>query len=44
MQVLKKEVEVWDNLQPEVLQKLVDRLPRVMKAIIQTKGGYFDEK
>jgi transposase len=36
--------EVWENIQPEVLQKLIDRLPRVMKAIIQAKGGYFDEK
>jgi hypothetical protein len=36
--------EVWENLQPDVLQKLIDRLPRVMQAIIEAKGGYFDEK
>jgi transposase len=36
--------QVWNNLQPEVLQKYIDRLPRVMKAIIEAQGGYFDEK
>jgi transposase len=36
--------EVWSEITPEVLNKLVHRLPRLMQAIIEAEGGYFDEK
>ena len=35
---------VWANLTSEVLNKLVERLPRLCKAVIKAEGGYFDEK
>jgi len=36
--------QVWGNLKNETLQKLVERLPRICKAIIKSRGGYFNEK
>jgi transposase len=36
--------EVWSELTPEVLNKLIERLPRLCQAVIQAEGGYFDEK
>jgi transposase len=35
---------VWSNIAAEKLQKLIDRLPRLCKAVIEAEGGYFDEK
>lgn len=34
----------WYNLEPGKLHKLVERMPRICKAVIKAKGGYFDEK
>jgi len=36
--------DVWDNLNAEVLNKLVERMPRLCQAVIKAEGGYFDEK
>lgn len=36
--------EVWAEMTPDVFLKLIDRLPRVLQAVIQAEGGYFDEK
>jgi transposase len=36
--------EVWSEITPEYLNKLVERMPRLCKAVIQAEGGYFDEK
>lgn len=33
----------WDSLDSEVLNKLVARMPRICKAVIQSKGCFFDE-
>jgi hypothetical protein len=35
---------VWNNIPPETLKKLVDRMPSTCKAVIKAKGGAFDEK
>lgn len=35
--------QVWDGLQPEILQKLVNRMPKICKAIIKARGSHFDE-
>jgi hypothetical protein len=29
---------------PDVLLKLIERLPRLCQAVIEAQGGYFDEK
>jgi transposase len=34
---------VWDNIPSDTLNKLIDRMPRVCKAVIAAKGGSFDE-
>jgi transposase len=36
--------QVWSELAPEILQKLINRLPRLCQAVIEAEGGYFDEK
>lgn len=36
--------EVWNELKPQTLQNLIDRLPFLCKAVIEAEGGYFDEK
>jgi transposase len=36
--------QVWSNISAETLQKLINRLPRLCKAVIEAEGGYFDEK
>lgn len=36
--------QAWYNLEPEKMQKLVERLPRICQAVIKAKGGHFDEK
>jgi transposase len=41
LQVIK---DVWNNLEPAKLQRLVDRMPRLLEAVIEANGGYFDEK
>ena len=33
----------WRNIKPETLQKLINRMPRVCRAVIHAKGGYFEE-
>lgn len=35
---------VWDNLDYDTLKTLVERLPRLINAVIEAEGGYFDEK
>lgn len=39
-QVLK---EAWSEIQPETLEKLTNRMPRLCKAVIRAKGGFFEE-
>lgn len=36
--------DCWENLDVEILHKLVRRLPRICSAIIVAKGGHIDEK
>jgi hypothetical protein len=36
--------QVWNEITPETLHKLISRLPRLCKAVIEAEGGYFDEK
>jgi hypothetical protein len=36
--------EVWQEITPDYLRKLIDRLPRICQAVIKAEGGYFDEK
>jgi hypothetical protein len=35
---------VWNNLDADTLIKLVERVPRLLKAVIEAEGAYFDEK
>lgn len=34
----------WNNIPGETLRKLIERMPRVVEAVIKAKGGFFDEK
>lgn len=34
----------WDNIPGDTLRKLIARMPRVARAVINAKGGFFDEK
>lgn len=34
----------WNSIPREVLQRLVARMPRIVQAVINAKGGFFDEK
>jgi uncharacterized protein with von Willebrand factor type A (vWA) domain len=36
--------EVWSEITPEVLTRLIERLPKLCKAVIKAEGGYFNEK
>jgi transposase len=36
--------QVWENMPQETLIKLVERIPRLLQAVIEAEGGYFDEK
>lgn len=36
--------KVWDNLDQQILRKLVERMPKICAAIIKSKGGHFNEK
>ena len=33
----------WNNIQKETIRKLIERMPRIVKAVIKSKGGFFDE-
>jgi transposase len=35
--------EVWANISPETVEKLLKRMPRLCKAVIRANGGYFHE-
>lgn len=35
--------ECWTNIKAETLEKLINRMPRVCKAVINADGGYFEE-
>lgn len=39
--ILQKE---WSNIKPETLDKLINRMPRICQAVINSKGSHFDEK
>jgi hypothetical protein len=36
--------DVWNSLPSDTLIRLVERLPRLIEAVIEAEGGYFDEK
>jgi transposase len=36
--------ESWNNISPETINKLIARMPRLVKKVIKCKGGFFDEK
>lgn len=36
--------ESWNNISQETIDKLIARMPRLVKKVIKCKGGYFDEK
>ena len=35
--------DCWKSIPGDYLMKLVERMPRVCKAVIKAKGGYFEE-
>ena len=35
--------EAWNNIQPQTLQKLVERMPKLCAAVIKAKGGHIQE-
>ena len=35
--------EAWQNISPDFLMKLINRMPRICEAVIKAKGGYFEE-
>lgn len=34
----------WNDISETTITKLIDRMPRLCKAVIKAKGGFFDEK
>ncbi|CAK9806963.1 Transposable element Tc1 transposase [Anthophora quadrimaculata] len=36
--------ECWKNITQETIEKLIQRMPRIVQAVKKSKGGYFDEK
>ena len=36
--------ETWNEISEDVLEKLLHRMPLLCQAVIDAKGGYFDEK
>ena len=34
----------WNNIQKETIRKLIERMPRILKAVIKSKGDFFGEK
>ena len=36
--------ESWLSTTPEIINKLINRMPRIAKKMIKTRGLFFDEK
>lgn len=36
--------KAWSEIPNSVLEKLVERMPRLVQKVLSTKGGWFDEK
>lgn len=36
--------DVCENNEAEILDELVELMPRLIEAVIEAQGGYFDEK
>jgi len=36
--------KAWSEIPNSVLEKLVERMPRLVKKVLSTKGSWFDEK
>jgi transposase len=34
----------WNNITQETIDKIIARMPRLVKAVIKCKGGFYDEK
>lgn len=34
----------WESISNQTLRKLIERMPRITRAVIKAKGGFFDEK
>ncbi|KMQ83189.1 paired box protein and transposase domain containing protein [Lasius niger] len=34
---------IWKSISTETLQKLIERMPKICRAVIKEKGGYFEE-
>lgn len=37
-------LDCWSNIPQATIQKLIARMPRIVKKVIECKGGFFDEK
>ena len=35
--------EAWNNIPPQTLQKLIERMPKLCAAVMKAKGGHFQE-
>ncbi|CAK9827896.1 Transposable element Tc1 transposase [Anthophora retusa] len=35
--------QCWSEITPEILEKLLERMPRICKAVIKARGGYIKE-
>jgi len=35
--------EAWNNLSQVTIENLIERMPRVTRAVYHAKGGFFDE-
>ena len=33
--------EAWNNIPPQTLQKLIERMPKLCTTVIKAKGGHF---
>lgn len=33
----------WNNIPLETLRKLIERMPRIVRAVVKARGGFFDE-
>lgn len=42
--LLKKLQIYWRDISPEAIKKLIDRMPKVMRAVKKARGGHIDEK
>ncbi|CAG5043299.1 unnamed protein product [Parnassius apollo] len=36
--------QIWSNISQDTINKLIARMPRLVKKVIECKGGFFDEK